>query len=152
MKTTILKFGAYGLLCSFLLFLSGLYFGMGLDFGTQEVIGYLTIGLSLVFVYFGLRYYRDRVNAGKLRFGKAFSIGLLITLFPATGIALADVLYTTVINPDFFSNYAATMRSEGFTGEIPEYSSGFMALLMFLTVLIIGLVITVLSALILKRK
>lgn len=152
MKTTILKFGFYGLLFSFLLFLSGLYVGMGLDLGTQEVIGYVTIVLSLVFVYFGLKHYRDTVNGGKLRLGKALSIGMLITLFPAMGIALADVLYTTVINPDFFSSYEMAMRNEGFTGELPEYSSEFVALLMFLTVLILGALITFLSAFLLKRK
>jgi hypothetical protein len=152
MKSTISKFGLYGMVCSFMLFLTGLFFGMGLDFGTQEVIGYLTIVLSLSFVYFGIRHYRDNVNQGTLKFKKAMAVGLLISAVTALGIAIADFIYTTMINPDFFEEYKEVMRAEGYKGEIPDYGSGFLALVMFITVMIIGLVISVLSGLILKKE
>lgn len=152
MKTTVGKFGLYGLVLSFVLFLGGLYFGMGMDFSTQELIGYITILLSLTFVFFGIKHFRDKVNGGKLRLGKGVMIGLLIAAITALGIAFADLIYTTLINPDFFEEYEAIMRKEGYKGAIPDYGSVFMAFVMFLTVMIMGLFISLLSAFVLKRK
>jgi hypothetical protein len=146
------KYGLYGLVFSLILFLGMLYFGMGLDYDTQEVLGYLTILVSLSFVYFGIRHYRDQVNDGKLTFGKGFLVGLMITLFTAIGIAIADFIYTTAIYPEFFDDYAKMMREQGFAGEIPDYGSGFMAFIMYMTVVLIGLVVSLVAALLLKRR
>lgn len=152
MKGVALKYGLYGLVFSLLLFLGMLYLGMGLDYSTQEFLGYLTILISLAFVYFGIKHYRDQVNDGKLTVGKGFLIGLLITLFTAIGIAIADYIYTTAIYPEFFEDYANMMREQGHTGEIPHYGSGFMALIMYITVVLIGLVVSLFAALVLKRR
>ena len=152
MDNTVIRFGLYGLVFSLILFLGMLYFGMGLSFNTQEFLGYLTILVSLSFVYFGIRHYRDRVNNGKLTFTKGFLTGILITLFSAIGIAIADFVYTTTIYPEFFDDYAKMMREQGFTGEIPEYGSGIMALIMYVTVVLIGIVVSLVAALVLKRR
>ena len=152
MKNTIIKFGTYGLILALVFFLGGLYLGQDMDFSTQEVFGYITMIASLVFVFFGIKHFRDKENNGKLTFREAVLIGLLISAFTAFGIAIADFIYTTVINPDFFEEYTEVMRAQGYKGEIPDYGSGFMALIMFLTVMIIGLVISLISALILQRK
>ena len=152
MEITIKKFGLYGFVLALVLFLGGLTFGKGMDFSTQEVIGYLTMIVSLSFVFFGIKHFRDRENNGTLGFRKGVLIGLLISAFTAVGIAVADFIYTTAINPDFFEEYSAVMRAEGFKGEIPDYGSGFLALMMFLIVMIIGLIISLISALILQRE
>ncbi|WP_411029675.1 DUF4199 domain-containing protein [Spongiimicrobium sp. 3-5] len=152
MKNTVIKFGVYGFVFALLVFLSGLYFGQDVDYSWGEVIGYATMIASLSFVYFGIKHFRDKENGGTITFTKAVVIGLLISLFTAAGIALADFIYTTLINPDFFKEYTAVMRQEGYKGEIPDYGSGFMAMIMFLTVMIIGLIISLLSALILQNK
>lgn len=152
MKNTVIKFGFYGFLLSITLFLSGLYFGKGMDFSTQEVIGYLTMVISLAFVFFGIKHFRDNENNGEITLLKGLLIGVLISLFTASGIAIADFIYTSIINPDFFIEYVAMMREQGHTEEIPDWGSGFMAFVMFTTVLIIGLIISLISALILQRK
>ena len=152
MKSTVIRFGIYGFLLAFIIFLAALSFGEGLDFSTQEVIGYLTMIASLSFIFFGIRHYRDQVNDGKISFRRAVLIGLLISALTGLGIALADFLYLSFINPDFFEEYEAIMRNEGYKGEIPDYGNGFMAMIMFLTVMIIGLIISLISALILTRK
>ena len=41
-----------------------------LGYAATEVAGYLGMVLSLAFVFFGIRYYRDHVNGGNLTFGK----------------------------------------------------------------------------------
>lgn len=152
MKNIVLKYGGYGFVLSIVLFLLGLYFAQGIDFSIQEVIGYITMITSLVFVYFGIKHFRDKENNGKLSFGKGVMIGFLISAITAMGIAIADLIYTTAIDPDFFEEYKAVMIAQGYEGEIPDLSSGFMAFIMFMTVLIIGLIISLISSIILQRK
>lgn len=152
MKNTVIKFGSYGLLLGFGLFLIGLLFMKDIDMSTGEVIGYATMIASLSFIFFGIKHYRDKVNNGTVTLGQAIGIGLLITLFPAIGIAIADYIYTAFINPDFFKEYVEMMESQGNTEPIPEWGSGMMALIMFLTVFILGFIISLISALILQRK
>lgn len=152
MKNTILKFGLYGLVLGFGLFLSGLLLMKKIDLSTGEIIGYATMIASLSFVFFGIKHYRDKVNNGKVTLRKAIGIGLLISLFPAVGTAIADFVYTTFINPDFLTDYKEMMEAKGNTEPIPDWSNGFMAFLMFITVMILGLIISLISALILQRK
>jgi len=152
MKNTILKFGAYGLLLGLVLFLAGVLFVDSTEIEQGEVVGYLTMVASLIFVYFGIKHYRDKINNGTISFGKAVAIGLGIAAFAAIGVGIADYIYTAAINPDFFEEYKAAMRAKGNTEEIPDWGSGFMAFVMFLTVMIIGLIISLISAFILQRK
>lgn len=152
MKNTIIKFGLYGLALGFGLFLIGLLFMKDLDMASGEIIGYATMIASLSFIFFGIKHFRDKINNGTISIGKAISIGLLIALFPAIGIAIADFIYTSVINPDFFKEYVEMMEAKGNTEPIPEWGSGMMAFIMFLTVMILGLIISLISALILQRK
>ena len=152
MWRVIARFGIYGLILALVAFLSALFFGQGLDFSTQEVIGYITMIVSLSFVFFGIKHYRDQINEGRISFRRAVFMGLWISGLTGIGIALADYIYLTLINPDFFEEYASVMRSEGYKGEIPNYGNGFLALIMFLTAMMIGLVITMISALVLHKK
>ncbi|MDT0605863.1 DUF4199 domain-containing protein [Croceitalea rosinachiae] len=148
MKSSIIKFSTYGILFGFISFLAGLYF----DFTTNEVFGYATIVASLLFVYFGIRHFRDKQNSGKLSFKKGMAIGLLISLFTAIGIGIADYLYTAIINPDFLDEYGKMMQAKDPSVEIMELTSGQAALFMLAIVFIIGLIITLISSLILQRK
>lgn len=148
MKTSVIKFSTYGILTGFIAFLAGLYF----DITTNEVFGYATIIASLLFVYFGIKHFRDKENSGQLNFKKGVIIGLLITVFTSVGIAIADYIYTTVINPDFFAEYAEMMKAKDPNIEIPEFTSVQAAGFMFAIVFFIGLIITIISSLILQRK
>lgn len=148
MKNTVLKYGLYGFAVALALFLSGLYF----DITTNVFIGYATILVSLIFVYFGIKHYRDAENNGTISVQKAISIGLLISLFAAVGIALADYLYTAYLNPDFFTEYAETMKAENPEMEVQEFTSFGAAVFMFGVVMTLGLIISLISALFLQRK
>ena len=152
MRQTIQKFGLYAFTTAVVLFLAGLVFGRGLSFGTQEVIGYATILVSLSLVYFAMRHFRDTVNHGVLSFGKALGIGLLISAFAALGVAVVDWIYTSFINPDFFADYTRMMEEQGRGDEVMQMSSGLLAAVMFFTVFIIGIIVSLVSALILQRK
>lgn len=168
MRKTILKFGGYGFLTGIIIFGIALTFGDGLSYTAQEVIGYGSMIVSLSFIYFGIRHYRDQINDGEISFGKGLLIGLLISAFVGLGIGLVDYLYTTVINPDFsdqylqrtldiyesqFSGQELEAKKAELTKQMEDYGgSGFMATLMFITVVLIGLVISIISSLILQRK
>lgn len=168
MKNTIIKYGLYGLISGFVLFGLPFLFGMGVDFDYGELFGYTAMVLSLLFVYFGIKHYRDQVNNGKVSLGKAIAIGMLIALFSAVGVALFDYIYTTQINPEFASEYyeysvkkmettlspeELKVKSAELKEQMDEYGgSGFMAFLMFSSVVIIGFIISLISGLMLQRK
>ena len=123
---------------------------------------------TLSFIFFGIKHYRDKVNNGVVNFGKALIIGLLISALVGVGVAIADYIYTTVINPDFAQDYlertiaileadysGAELEAKiaELTQQMEDYGgSGFMAALMFITVVVIGFIISLISGLILQRK
>jgi len=168
MKTAILKYGIFGLSAGLVLFGAGLLFADQLSQGIGEIIGYSAMIISLSFVFFGIKHYRDNVNNGLLSFKSAMLIGMCIAALVGLGVALADYVYTTVINPDFAAQYLeATLKNyeaqysgaelEAKTKELEAQmaaygGSGFMAALMFITVLLIGFLVSLISALFLQRN
>ena len=167
MKNVVKKYGLYAALTSAMLFVVSFMIGRNLSYGTQEVLGYISIILPLVFVYFAIKYYRDTEKEGFISFKEALMLGLMITLCTAIAIAFADLLITTVIYPEFVTEYSETMlqklketvpaeqfevKKAELMAQIEAYGTpGFMALLMFVTVMLIGFVMSLLSSLILKR-
>ena len=157
------------LISGFVLFGLPFVLGMGVDYDYGELIGYTSIIISLLFVFFGIKHYRDKVNNGKVSLGKALAVGMLIALFSAIGVAVMDYVYTTQINPDFAADYSvyyleklenSGISAEEFKTQSAEFkqqmeaygSPGFMAGLMFVTVILIGFIISLISGLILQRK
>ena len=58
--------------------------------------GYSGMILGFLMVYFGIRTFRNNSQAGVIRFGPAFKLGLLIALIASTGYVLSwEVLYHT---------------------------------------------------------
>jgi hypothetical protein len=153
MKSTVLKFGSYGLATGFIIFILHLTLGINnLDYSTNEILGYVSIFLSLSFIFFGLKHYRDKVNNGVLTLGKAIIIGVLISVLVGLGIAIADFIYTKFIDPDFFNRYEEMMKDQGQADQIMEMTSATAAVFMLILVTIIGFIISLISGLILQRK
>ena len=168
MKQTIIRYGLLGGLLICLLFLASWYLMPGLDFTTQEVLGYASMVLALSIVYFGIRHFRDRENSGALSLGEGLRVGLGISLITALCFGLLDVLYVVWLEPDFMDTYYASVLAD-WEASLPEaeflarkqemedqkamFSSPWVSfLLMFLTVFLIGFIISLLSTFILKRK
>lgn len=153
MKQTVLKYGLYGLITGFIIFSIHLIVGINsFEYSTNEILGYISIFLSLSFIYFGIKHYRDHVNNGLISLGKAILIGILISILVGLGIAVADFIYTKFINPSFFSDYEKVLIEQGKADEIFEMTSTTAALFMLTLVTIIGFIISLISALILQRK
>lgn len=168
MKKTVIRYGSYGAISICVLFLLSWFVLDGLPLSTQEVLGYLSMIISLGFVFFGIKHFRDSENNGKVSFKKALTIGILISLITALVFGILDVIYTEVLNPEFMENYyqatakkmEETLSAEEFKVKLAEMESQkemfsnpiFTFVLMGMTVFVIGFIISLISALILQRK
>jgi len=170
MKKTILRYGAYAALAEFLTFvltwLVIYLFNPGPD--VQGNIGYVAIISPLIFIYFGIRYYRDVFNNGSISFLKALKIGLLIVILPAFGYAIVETVYVLVIDPKFYENiysyeiaqYQKTLSPADFAIKLKEIKQQlaldknplFNFSMMVLIIGAFGTIVTLISALILQRK
>jgi hypothetical protein len=107
MRKIVLTFGliAGGLLSAMMLITMPFQDRIGFDKG--EIIGYTTMVLAFLMVYFGVRSYRDNVMGGTVRFGRALVVGLLITAVATVCyVATWEVIYYKLV-PDFGDRYAA---------------------------------------------
>ncbi|MFL5581779.1 MAG: DUF4199 domain-containing protein [Gemmatimonadaceae bacterium] len=72
------------------------------------VVGYTSMVLAFLFVYFGVRSYRDTAGGGSIGFGRALGVGLLIALVTSLCyVATWEVMYFGGFVPDFAANYTA---------------------------------------------
>src|SRR5947209_8627139 len=88
-----------------------------IDFDHSEILGYTSMVLSFLLVFFGVRSYRDNVAGGAISFGKAFQVGILITLVTCAIYVIAwEIAYFNFF-PNFLDQYSAhviaKMRSSG---------------------------------------
>ena len=107
MQKIVLTFGLIaGVMLSAMMLLT-LPFLDRIGFEKGEVIGYTTMVLAFLMVYFGVRSYRDNVAGGTVGFGRAFVVGLLITFVAsACYVATWEFIYFQLV-PDFGDKYAA---------------------------------------------
>lgn len=168
MKKTVVRFGIYGSITICILFMISWFVLDHLPMSVQEILGYVSIIVSLSFVYFGIKHFRDKENHGKISFKKALAIGILISLITALIFGLLDVLYTEVLNPDFMDEYYSEVTAnmtanlpaseldaqlEKLQAEREQFSNPIVSFsIMTATVFIIGFIVTLLSSLILQRK
>ena len=105
MRKTVLTFGLIaGAVLSVMMLLT-LPFLDRIGFDKGEIIGYTTMVLAFLMVYFGVRSYRDNVAGGTIKFGRAFVVGLMITLVAsACYVATWQLIYYKVA-PDFTDKY-----------------------------------------------
>ena len=168
MISTIKKYGIYGFVSSLVLFQIAFSIGKSFSYSVQEVLGYLTIVIALLFVFFAIKHYRDKENNGKLSIKNGIFIGLSITFFVALGSAISDYIYVTILYPDFVTDYSnyqleklrTTLSASDFEVKRQEMMNNIktigkpsiMALVMFITVMCLGTIITMLSSLFLQNK
>jgi hypothetical protein len=108
MKQTILRYGLIsGAIAAVLMVGTSMYFASTMNFDNGQYFGYAGILLSMLFVYFGVRSYREQVNGGVLSFGKGFQVGLLIAIVSCLCYVLAWMLVSETLMPDFMDKYIA---------------------------------------------
>jgi len=169
MRKVVLTFGLLSGVLSAAMMAATVPFMDRLGFDRGIYYGYTAIVISFLFVYFGIRSYRDHVLGGSISFGTGFQAGILITLIScACYVGTWLFLYYNVI-PDFGQQYAAyvvesarasgasaaelesTIRSTADAMEMLK-NPFLNAAITFLEPFPVGLLITVISAAVLKSK
>lgn len=169
MKKTVLTFGLMSGAASAVMMLATLPFTNALGFDKGEIVGYTAIVLSFLLVFFGIRSYRQHEGAGRITFGRAFAVGILITFITcAFYVATWEIVYFKLM-PDFGETYAAHMvaqaKASGASQEAIDASvrdaQSFKemydkplvnAAITFTEPFPIGLAMTLISAALLRRK
>jgi len=107
MKKTVLTFGLIAGVIISVLMGGSLFFADKIGSGHSMVLGYTIMVASFLLVYFGIRSYRDNTLDGQISFGRAFACGLLITLITtACYVVMWEILYFNFM-PHFMDSYFA---------------------------------------------
>jgi hypothetical protein len=107
MRKIVLTFGLISGAVLSAMMLIMLPFHDQIGFERGMVVGYTTMVLAFLLVYFGVRQYRDTVRGGTIRFGRAFVVGALIAaVSSACYVATWEVIYFN-FTPDFLVKYQA---------------------------------------------
>jgi hypothetical protein len=117
MKRIVLTFGLIaGVILSSMMVVSLLFWG-DIGYDRAMVVGYTTMVLSFLLIYFGVRSYRDTVAGGTVSFGRAFAVGWLIAAVASVCYSATWQVFGTRLEPDFMEKYQAHViekaRAEG---------------------------------------
>lgn len=172
MKKSVLVFGLIGgVIVSSVMAVSmavySAYPEMKLGNGSM-MIGYLSMLVAFSMIYVAIKNYRDKQNAGMIGFGKAFRMGFFISLIASTMYVIAWAVIYHFLMPDFMDLYIDNMIKQAAATATPSelklkmeemekykemYKSPlFFTLMTYAEILPVGLLVTLISAAILKRK
>lgn len=175
MKKIVLKFGLISgaVLATFTGILMP-FFCLSEDGGldspvASQVVGYSAMIVAFLAIFFGIRAYRENVGGGTITFGKAFQVGILIALVASAMYVIGWEIAFWGFMPDFGDKYAAVMlkkmKADGAseaelaaeTAKMAEFARLYRNPLFnvgmtFVEVFPVGLLVTLISAGILKRR
>ncbi|HMI08650.1 MAG TPA: DUF4199 domain-containing protein [Flavobacterium sp.] len=132
-------------------------------------IGFASMIIAFSFIFVAVKNFRDNYGNGAVSFGKAFQIGLFISLIASTMYVVAWVIEYNFFMPDFMDKYGAHMiekaKTSGATAaqiqaQINEVASMkemyknpvMMVLMTYAEIFPVGLIISIITALFLKKK
>jgi hypothetical protein len=139
------------------------------NYSGSMVLGYAFMLLAFSMLFVGIKVFRDKHNDGVLTFKQGFTMGAMMALITATMYVAAWALLYHYYMPDYMTRYAERMVTELKNAHASEakiaakvkeaeYYKGlysnpiYFALITYMEILPLGLVVSVISALILKRK
>ena len=169
MKKTVWTFGLISGAIMAATMIATMPFLERIGFDKGLVVGYTSMVLAFLLVYFGIRSYRDNIGGGTIGFGRALAIGVLITVISSVCYtATWEVLYYNFM-PDFGTRYEqfeldharAKGASEAEMAKMQADAKKFVedyknpvynSAMTFLEPLPVGLLIALVSAGVLRRK
>jgi hypothetical protein len=171
MKKTVFICGLIAGLISTSLYIGLIILGKAgdIDFKNGLIYGYTLMILAFSFIFVGTRITRDKYDGGVISFGKAFRVGLYITLIASTVYVIVWLIDNYIFIPDFAEKYSAHVLNElkasgASDAEIAKqtaamanfremYKNPFFVILMtYIEILPIGIIVSLISAWVLKRK
>jgi len=169
MKKIVLTFGLISGVMISVLMDTSLLLASKIGSGHSMMLGYTIMVASFLLIYFGIRSYRDTKLAGQISFGRAFSCGILIALITTVCyVGTWELLYFNFM-PHFMDSYfAAQIHKVQVSGLDPAtiaaqvaaiqrsqqlYQNPFVNMAYtFIEPFPVGLIITLISAALLRRK
>lgn len=139
------------------------------DFEKSILIGYASMLIAFSLIFVGVKNYRDKYNGGVISFGKAFKVGFLMTLIASTIYVIVWLIEEHYFFPDFMEKYTAheidKLQSSGIsaaklaskTKQLEQakewYGNPALRILMtYAEILPVGVVVTLITSVLLKRK
>jgi hypothetical protein len=169
MKKTVLTYGLIAGAIISVLMGGSLLLADKIGSGHSMALGYTIMVASFLLIYFGIRSYRDNTLGGQISFGRAFACGILITLITSVCyVAMWEILYFNFM-PHFMDSYfAAEIHKVQAAGLDAATTAAKVAAIQhsqqlyqnplvnmaytLMEPLPVGLIITLVSAAILRRK
>lgn len=170
MKKTVLTFGIISGVIVAVLMSINTFFADRIGFDRAIIVGYTTMLVAFLLVFFGIKSYRDNIGNGEITFGRAFTVGILITLITCVFYVVSwEILYYTFLHdfPEKYGNYLIEKaRASGATTEqiaqtlqevkdmkaLLDNPLVAPALIFISEPLPVGLVMTLISAAILRKR
>ncbi len=170
MQKTAQKYGLLaGMVLSVMIGIEFYLFTRRGHYSIGEAAGYITMILVMLTVYFSMRQAKSDSDTHPYSYKDGLKTGVLTTLFASGLFGIFSLLLYSVLAPDFVEKYFRYQREQiensGKSEEViqqqlqqlqnmPEFFSSpvFQALMMFITVFVIGIIITFISAAILRDK
>ncbi|TFF39574.1 DUF4199 domain-containing protein [Mucilaginibacter psychrotolerans] len=137
--------------------------------GGSMVVGYSAMLLAFSLIFVAVKNQRDKYDGGVISFGKAFKIGLLISLICSTMYVIAWAVEYHFYMPDFMDRFTAkeiqalrashasaaviAEKTEYYKDIAVSYNNPFIfAGYTYMEIFPVGLIVSAITALILKRK
>lgn len=169
MKKNVLVFGLIaGLIASVWMVISMAICYRNTELEGSMLVGYTSMVVAFSLIFVAIKNFRDKYNNGYVSFGKAFQIGLYIALIGSTMYVIAWMIEFHYFMPDFMDRFTESSLSkvaktgtaadvaakrEEMAGYASMYKSPIMfAALTYMEILPVGLLVSLVAALILKRK
>ncbi len=113
MKRNVLVFGLIaGLIISVFMVVSIAVCYNSNNFEGSMLVGYAAEVIAFSMIFVAIKNYRDKYNNGTISFGKAFKIGLYVSLIASTMYVVVWMIDYYLFIPDFMDRYAEHMLQE----------------------------------------
>jgi hypothetical protein len=169
MKKNVLTFGLIAGLIVTIVMVTTTIMLYTANYQCNMYVGYASMIIAFSMIFVAVKNYRDKYNGGVVSFGKALLIGLYITLIASTVYVVAWLIDYHFFVPDFMDKYAehviqSTKADGASVQEIAKKAKemaafkeayknpAFLIFITYMEILPVGLIITLITGLILKRN
>ena len=170
MKKNVWTFGVIAGFISTIGFVITMLSPDSIDMNKGMIYGYASMLLAFSLIFVAVKNFRDKYNGGAISFGKAFRIGLYISLIASSiYVAVWLVEYYFFLGDNFITQYAEQYKAdliaqgasqEAINAKMAEmeqwsemYKNPFInAIITYTEIIWVGIIISLIAAAILKRK
>ncbi|GAF03831.1 DUF4199 domain-containing protein [Saccharicrinis fermentans] len=115
-SSTVYTYGLYLGIASILFSLLTYYSGMLGD----KYFGYLGFVITIIFIFLGLKSYKEKENDGVMKYGQGVSLGVLITLVGGFLSSAFTYVFFTFIDPAKHQELLSIAQEQQLQAGVPE--------------------------------